>query len=188
MRPQRLNCRALRRSHRGQHCRNLAPTRRKSQRTWTCRRFLIHRVVRRRMFQIPGVMPIAQWLCPYWNGTVERPRSIEWNRGQTHSAVVMPVTRAEGVGLLWDLRCLSFCPLSMVHGDHAGMLFRYMVVAVDLEFSSQKNYAPFFRENSKSPPSSHKAAKGLESNPLIFLFFYCRFNIPSNILGNILFG
>ena len=114
MRPQRLNCRALRRSHRGQHCRNLAPTRRKSQRTWTCRRFLIHRVVRRRMFQIPGVMPIAQWLCPYWNGTVERPRSIEWNRGQTHSAVVMPVARAEGVGLLWDLRCLSFCPLSMV--------------------------------------------------------------------------
>ena len=90
------------------------------------------------------VMPIAQWLCPYWNGTVERPRSIEWNRGQTHSAVVMPVTRAEGVGLLWDLRCLSFCPLSMVHGDHAGMLFRYMVVAVDLELFVPEKQCTFF--------------------------------------------
>ena len=86
------------------------------------------------------------------------------------------------------MRLEMFELLSIEHGDHAGMLFRYMVVAVDLEFSSQKNNAPFLGENSKSPPSSHKAAKGLESNPPIFLFFYCRFNIPSNILGNIVFG
>ena len=71
--------------------------------------------------------------------------------------------------------------LSIEHCDHAGMPFRYIVVDLSLEFSSQKTIHPPRLGKIRNHPPPHP--QGLESNPAIFTGYrLCRRPLHDSML------
>ena len=71
--------------------------------------------------------------------------------------------------------------LSIEHCDHAGMPFRYIVVDLSLEFSSQKTIHPPCLGKIRNHPPPHP--QGLESNPAIFTGYrLCRRPLHDSML------